>query len=63
MPDFTIDYDPSQTLITSDQNSLFYLEALNFAIDEIYDYDVVWGIEPELANPDNRSVLSGGRVM
>ena len=63
MPDFTIDFDPSQTLITSDANSLFYLEALNFAIDDIYEYEVEWGIEPELENADNRSVLSGGRVM
>ena len=50
-------------MITSDQNALFYLEALNFPIDGIYDYEVEWGLEPELSNPDNRAVLSGGRVM
>jgi hypothetical protein len=42
---------------------LFYLEALNFAIDDIYEYTVEWSITPELADPTNRSVLSGGRVM
>ena len=50
-------------MITSDQNALFYLEALNFPIDGIYDYEVVWNLTPELTNPDNRAVLSGGRVM
>jgi len=62
-PKFSIDFDKQQTLITSDQNSLFYLEANNFAIDNIYSYDVEWTLEPELDSPDNRSVLSGGRVM
>ena len=63
MPDFTIDFDPQQTLITSDANSLFYLEALNFAMDDIYEYTVDWTISPELNDPSKRSVLSGGRVM
>lgn len=63
MPVFTIDFDKAQTLITSDQNTLFYLEAQNFAIDDIYDYEVEWVLEPELLDPKNRSVLSGGRVM
>lgn len=44
MPEFVIDYDETQTLITSPQNSLFYLQALNFAIDDIYDYEVVWNL-------------------
>lgn len=63
MPDFGIDYEESQLLITSTQNSLFYLEAFNFPIDDIYDYDVAWSLTPELANPNDRSVLSGGRIM
>ena len=63
MPSFDIDYERSQTLITSSQNSLFYLEPLNFAADDIYEYDVEWSIFPELEDPNNRSVLSGGRVM
>ena len=32
-------------------------------MEDIYDYNVEWALEPELTNPDNRSVLSGGRVM
>lgn len=63
MPRFSITFDKSQTLITSHENTLFYLEAQNFAIDDIYQYDVQWTLEPELEDPDNRSVLSGGRVM
>lgn len=50
-------------MITSDQNTLFYLEAQNFAIDDIYEYEVEWQLEPELEDPNTRSVLSGGRVM
>ena len=63
VPEYTIDFDKGQTKITSDQNSLFYLEALNFDVASIYDYDVVWSIEPELENEAERSILSGGRVM
>ena len=44
MPNFAIDYDETQLLITSSQNTLFYLQALNFAIDDIYDYDVEWDL-------------------
>ena len=62
IPSFNIDYDPTQTLITAPKDSLFYLEALNFAIDEIIQYDVVWAIYPELADPSMATVLSGGRV-
>jgi len=53
MPDFSIDYDPIQTMITAKTNSLFYLQALNFNVDDIYDYEVTWTISPELENPDN----------
>ena len=63
IPKFTVDFDRGQTLITSDQNTLFYLDAKNFAIDNIYAYDVDWKLEPELEDPNNRQVLSGGRVM
>ena len=48
MPQFEISFDESQTLITSHENTLFYLDAKNFAIDDIYDYDVQWTLEPEL---------------
>lgn len=44
IPNFTIDFDPASTLLTADQNSLFYLEAINFDIDDIYSYDVQWSI-------------------
>ena len=64
MPEFNIWYDEKTTLITSQQNALFYLEPINFANDDIYDYEVVWSIEPELENMANFSILSGGgRVM
>lgn len=63
MPEYTIEYDPAHTLITSDQNALFYLEAINFAIDDVYQYDVVWNLEPKLKKKDNQQILSGGRVM
>jgi len=36
---------------------------LNFPPTDIYNYDVKWSISPELSNPDNISVLSGGKVM
>ena len=63
MPDFLIEFDTALTMITSENNSLFYLQALNFNIDNIYDYEVDWSISPQLENQDNLSVLSGGRVM
>jgi len=63
IPQCKIEYQVDSTLITSEQNSLFYLKAINFAIDDIHSYDVEWIIEPELENPNNRAVLSGGKVM
>ena len=63
MPDFNIQYEPKTTLMTSKDNALFYLEPINFPIDNIQDYDVIWTIEPELENMGNFSVLSNGRVM
>ena len=63
MPDFKINFDLSQTLLTSEQDSLFFLEALNFAIDEIYNYEVAWSVTPEIVNAEALTVLSGGRIM
>ena len=51
MPDFTITYEPDPVLITDNTNTLFYLEALNFDIDDLRDYDVEWILDPELADP------------
>ena len=48
MPEFNIEFDPSQTMITAKQNSLFYLQAENFDADNISDYEVEWTINPEL---------------
>ena len=62
-PEFNIDFDKSHTLITSNQNALFYMQAINFDAATIADYDVVWSITPDLADPDNLTILSGGRVM
>jgi len=46
IPNFRINYDASQILITSKQSSQFYLEPLNFPSTEfdIYNYDVKWSI-------------------
>lgn len=63
IPEFQITYEPTPILLTATQNTLFYLEALNFAIDDIRDYEVTWALEPALPNPSLRTVLSGGRIM
>ena len=51
MPDFIITYEPDPVLITDNTNTLFYLEAINFDIDDLRDYDVEWILDPELADP------------
>ena len=64
VPDFRIDYDPKLTLITAEADALFILEPLNFAIDDIYSYEVEWTLTPKLEKDvENRTVLSGGRIM
>ena len=63
VPEFTIDFDRTATRLTSSADSLFYLEPGNFDVASIYDYEVEWSITPELEDPAERSVLSGGRVM
>ena len=63
LPDFAITFEPDPVLITDDTNTLFYLEPVNFDIDNIRDYDVVWTLEPELADPSKRSILSYGKIM
>ena len=63
MPDFTITYEPEPVLITDNTNTLFYLEPINFDIDDLRDYDVEWTLEPELHDPTKRSILSYGKIM
>ena len=63
MPDFTITFAPDPVLITDDDHTLFYLEPVNFDVDDIRDYDVGWSLEPELLDRSNRTVLSYGQIM
>lgn len=62
VPDFTITFD-GPILITDDDNTLFYLSPINFELDDIRDYEVVWGLEPELEDRQKRQILSDGKMM
>jgi hypothetical protein len=50
-------------LITSTDDSLFFIDASNFDVDDIKDYTVKWSIFPEIPDASKRQILSYGKLM
>ena len=63
IPEFNIDYEPRPVLITSADDTLFFIDAINFSLDNIRDYSVTWTISPELPDETKKQILSYGKVM
>ena len=41
-------------MITSTDDTLFFIDAVNFDVDDIKDYSVVWNLIPELPDASKR---------
>ena len=63
MPLFSITSEPNPILTTDDSNTVFFLEPINFDINDVRDYEVIWQLTPVLEQPEKREIGSSGKVM
>ena len=62
-PDFNVVFRPQPVLVTGPQNTIFSIDPINFQTNDLRMYEVTWTIDPELENPQMRSVLQFGQLM
>lgn len=49
IPQFKITYAPKPVLVTAAENTEFKIDPVNFELDTIQDYEVVWELSPQLS--------------